>query len=137
MEQEYYVMYGIDAGDDYLKFLTAEEFESVKEAIKKFTSSECVFCDLPDQQRLKLFKNNVTYLAKKLIEKRELELISNSVVFLDGDDVDDMGSDDEAKEIINTLIENAEFIKKLTVEFLYRFRVLSTEIFVFKLIFAE
>lgn len=134
MEQEYYVMYGIDAGDDYLKLLSKEEFEAVKEALEKFSSSDCVFCDIPDLTRVRHFKNNITYLAKELIEKGEVQVVGSNVIVVGEDDVE---FKEQAEEVIKNIVQNAEFIKKLAVEFKYKFSVLDTEVYLFKLAVAE
>lgn len=135
MEKEHYVLYGIDAGDDYLKLLSSEEFKAVKEALEKFTNTECVLCDLPDLTRVKHFKNNIIYLAKELIKKKELEIAGRHIISLD-EDIEG-ASEEQAEEVIKNIVKNAEFIKKLSIEFKYKFQVLDTEVYLFRFIVAE
>jgi len=130
---DYYVLYGVDAIDDYLRLLTVEEFEAVKEALEKFKYDETA-----EDYKLKQFTNNILYLSKELIEKKELEVVDTNTIGMVFDVVcEGNNKEEQVKKVIVDIIQNAEFIEKLSVEFQYKVRILNVEIYLFKLEVAE
>ena len=129
-EGVYYILYGVDNSDDYIKVLSKEEFDNFKEAIDKFISTDSNLWNPFGEDRVNRLKNNILYYIQEIIQKGELKIDTDKIIIDAGVYIEPSYS---ANTIIPDLIERFELIKKANLEFINKFRILNVDIYIFKL----
>jgi len=131
-ESIYYILYGVDNSDDYIKVLSKEEFGNFKEVIDKFISTDnsSSLWNPFNEDRVNKLKNNILYYMQEIIQKGELKINTDKIIIDDGVHIESSYS---ADTIIPALVERFELIKKANLEFINKFRILNVDIYIFKL----
>ncbi|WP_367884810.1 hypothetical protein [Thermococcus sp. JCM 11816] len=132
--QTYYVIYGVDVFDDYMKLLSEEEFNIVSNALNKFIDKDCELCDLVTQYNVRNITNNILYYLPVLLEKREVK--TDEKVYLN-ENISLKNIEEDSEKIINSIIDNAGLIGKVDIKFLGNFKVSKSTVYIYRLRIAD